>query len=133
MNAQSDRGTSGLGGAPRYRREPSSWEAILNAWAAALAPLVTHPVQAALAAASRCANIAFSQQLQQAYAGAQWARDSARAAAAAADRECPAGPAREILKAALARNVADAEQAMRDVMRFGREHGHLAFAFPAHG
>jgi hypothetical protein len=133
MNAQSNRGTSALGGAPRYTRETSSWESILNAWAAGIAPIATRPARAALAVTSRCANIAFNQQLQQAYAGAQWARDAAQAVADVADREFPAGPTREILKAALARNVADAEQAMRDVLRKGREHGHLAFAFPVHG
>ena len=133
MKAQSDPGKSGLGGAPPYRWGSSSWDAILNAWGAAFAPVFQEPAQAAMAAVSRCANVALSQQLQNAYAGAQWARDSAQAAAALADKECPAGPARAMLHATLARNVADAERAMREVLRIGREHGHLAFAFPVHG
>lgn len=87
------------------------------------------PANATMAIISRCANHTLSQQVETAYHAAAQARDYAGAAAAVAARDCPPGPARDALVATWAKQKADAERLMRAVLRFGREHGHLAFAF----
>lgn len=89
----------------------------------------TEPATAAMAVISRCANHALCQQIEHAYAAIAGARDSATAAAEVTARDCPPGPARDAVLAALARHRVDSERLMRAVLRFGREHGHLAFAF----
>jgi hypothetical protein len=131
MKAQSQPGTSGLGGAPRNDRGISGWDSARGAWSAAMRSMVVEPVHAATAAMSRYANFTLSRQIELAYAAATRARDCARTAAAAASAEMPAGPVRTAVLGALSRNEADGERLMREVLRFGREHAHLAFAFPA--
>jgi hypothetical protein len=133
MKAHPNPGASGLGGAPQDLWGTSNWDAVRDAWSNALRPAVLEPAQAAMAVMSRCTNHALSQQVEHAYAAAERARDCAKAAAALAARECPPGPAREAMVAVLASQAAAAERGMRDVLRFGREHGHLAFAFPVCG
>jgi hypothetical protein len=91
------------------------------------APL--EPATATMAIISRCASYTLNQQVENAYRAATQARDCARAAAATAERDLPPGPARDVLVTTWARQEADAERLMRAVLRFGREHGHLAFAF----
>ena len=130
MEAQPNPGASGLGGAPRYGRGIPSWDMAEGALSVAMRPMVQEPAQAAIALISRCANHALTQQIQHAYSTATQARDYARAAAAIAATDFPAGPARTALLAILARHEADGERLMREVLRFGREHGRLAFAFP---
>jgi hypothetical protein len=130
MKAQPNPGASGLGGAPQYLWGISGWETAQGAWGAAMQSMVVEPAEAAMAVVSRYANYAMSQHIQQAHAAALQARDYLRAAAAAAT-ELPPGTGRATLLAALARQEAEAEALMREVLRFGREHGHLAFAFPA--
>jgi hypothetical protein len=93
--------------------------------------MVAEPAQAAMAVMSRYANHALSQQIQHAYSAATQARDYAKAAAACAETGLADGPVRAALLANLAMREADGERLMREVLRFGREHGHLAFAFPA--
>ena len=130
MKAQPNPGVSGLGGAPQYAWGISSWDSARGAWSAALRSMVVEPAEAVVAVVSRYANYALSQQIAQAHAGATQARDYARDAAVAA-ADLPAGPARTALLATLAGHEAAGEALMREVLRFGREHGHLAFAFPA--
>jgi Protein of unknown function (DUF3563) len=92
--------------------------------------MLVEPADAAMAVVSRYVNFALSEQIQHAHGAAVQTRDYAREAAAVAATELPAGPARTALLATLARHEAEAEALMRDVLRFAREHGHLAFAFP---
>ena len=132
MRAQPYPGASGFGGAPRHPRETSRSSSVAAAAPPFCVPTVSQALLAATAALSRCANATFNQQLQNAYAGAVLVRDSARAAARAA-QQLPATPANALMVASLAQQVDGAERAMRDVLRFGRAHGHLAFAFPVHG
>jgi hypothetical protein len=130
MKAQPNPGVSGLGGAPQYAWGISSWDSAPGTWSAAMRSMVVEPAEAVMAVVSRYANFTFSQQIQQAHAAATQARDYARDAALAA-ADLPAGPARKALLATLARQEVAGEALMREVLRFGREHGHLAFAFPA--
>ena len=129
MESQPNPGARWHGGAPRYRRGTSTGKAPRSARTDAAEPTVVEPTEAAMAVVSRCANHALSQQIEQAYAAAEQARDYATAAAAIAERECPSGAARDALLAALAEHKANGERMMEAVLRFGREHGHLAFAF----
>ena len=130
MKAQPNPGASGLGGAPQYAWGSTDWNSALGAWRAALARVVQEPAEAAMAVMSRGANHALSLQIQHAFAAATRARDCARDAAAKAARALPAGGRRTALIKALAQQETDAGRAMQAVLRFGREHGHLAFAFP---
>jgi hypothetical protein len=129
MESQPNPGARSHGGAPRYRRGTSTSKAPRNAGTAAVAATAAEPAQAAMAVVSRCANHALSQQIEHAYAAAERARDYATAAAAIAEREYPPGAARDALLAALYEHKANSERMMGAVLRFGREHGHLAFAF----
>jgi hypothetical protein len=129
MESQPNPGARWHGGAPRYRRGTSTGKAPRTARTDTVEPPAAEPAQAAMAVVSRCANHALSQQIEQAYAAAEQARDYAMAAAAIAERECPPGAARDALLAALAEHKANSERMMEAVLRFGREHGHLAFAF----
>jgi hypothetical protein len=108
------------------------WEAANEPWRCAFPPAVAHPAQAAMATLSRCANQALSEQIRQAHSGAMRVRDCARAAAALAAAHLPPGPARDALVDAWSRQEADAERMMHEVLSFGREHGHAAFAFPVY-
>lgn len=110
------------------RREPARMAASRRARADAERARL-EPAAAAMAILSRCANYTLSQHVETAYRAAAQARDCARAAATAAERDYPPGPARDALVATWARQEADAESLMRAVLRFAREHGHLAFAF----
>lgn len=103
--------------------------AVAGAGGDAAEPALLEPATAAMAIISRCANHSFSQQVENAYRAAAQARDYAKAAATVAAKECPPGPARDALLATWARQRADAERLMHVVLRFGRENGHLAFAF----
>ena len=131
MKAQPNPGVSGLGGVPQYAWGSTDWNSALGAWRAAIRLFVQEPAEAAMAVISRCAHEALRLQIQYAFATATRARDCARDAATKAARDLPAGGPRTALLAALAQQESDAEQAMQAVLRFGREHGHLAFAFPA--
>lgn len=122
-------GATTLRSAPLSHRKASTRKAA----GAAVEATLLGPGNAAMAIISRCANHTLSQQLENAYAAATQARDYARTAAAVAARDCPPGPARDALVATWARQESDAERMMRAVLRFGREHGHLAFAFSVYG
>jgi len=130
MKAQSHPGASGLGGTPRYGWGISSWDSAGGAFSAAMRSMVVLPAEAAMAMVSRYANFRLSEQIERAYLQATQARDCVRATAAFSQSCLPAGPARAALLATLARNEAEAEALMRAVLRFGRDYGHLAFAFP---
>jgi hypothetical protein len=118
---------------PRWLRSAQAGETPRESDAAAFDAAVLAPAQAAMAIVSRCANHTLSQQLENAYSAARQARDLARGAAAVIASDCRPGPAREALITAWARQEADAERLMDAILRFGREHGHLAFAFPVGG
>lgn len=94
------------------------------------APDATEPATATMAILSRYANLALNQQIEHAYGAALRARDLATAAAAIVARDCPPGPARDVLLGSLARQEAASERMMSAVLRFARAYGHLAFAFP---
>ena len=129
MESQPNPGVRWHGGAPRNHRGTSTSKAPRSARTVSVEPTAAEPAQAAMAVLSRCANHALSQQIEHAYAAAEQARDYATAAAAIAEREYPHGAARDALLAALNEHKANSERMMGAVLRFGREHGHLAFAF----
>ena len=114
---------------PKHAKGRQTPNAVPGAGSVAAERALLEPANATMAIISRCANHTFSQQVENAYSAAAQARDYAKSAAAIAARECPPGPARDALLAAWARQKADAERLMHAVLRFGREHGHLAFAF----
>ena len=117
--------------APKHARDMSTRKATPDAASVAAERALLGSANATMAIISRCANHALSQQLETAYRAATQARDYAGAAAVAAT-DCPPGPARDALVATWAGQRADAERMMHAVLRFGREHGHLAFAFPVY-
>jgi hypothetical protein len=126
-------GATTLRSAPLSDLDRSTRKAAGDAGDDAVEAALLEPGNAAMAIISRCANHTLTQQLENAYAAATQARDYARTAAAVAARDCPTGPARDALVATWARQESDAERMMRAVLRFGREHGHLAFAFSVYG
>ena len=133
MEFHAKTGATALRSAPPSRWDLSTRNVPGDTGNAANDPVLFEPAMAAMAIISRCANHSLSQHVENAYAVARRARDYARAAAAVAARDCPPGPAREALVATWARQEADAERLMGAVLRFGREHGHMAFAFSVYG
>ena len=131
MKAHPNPGASMLGGIARNRSGMAPWIGANDGWPGAFGQVFVEFAQATMAAYSRYANDTLSQQLRHVYAAAERARDCARAVAIAV-REYPEGAARDALLAALGRQEAGAGQMMDAVLRHGREHGHLAFAFPVH-
>jgi len=130
MTAHPYPGRRSVGGAT-----PNPWGALADDFAAiasryARALADADPIPATMAALSMQTNAAFARQVRLAHAVAELARDQARALAAAGERAFPQGPLQRAVSASgslqsdLAQVVADA------VLRFGREFGHLAFAFP---
>ena len=132
MESQLKTAPSMPAGPLRHRRGAATSDNNGGIGNAVMGSALLDPAKAAMAIISRCANHTLSQQLENAYAAAAQARDYAKTAAAAA-RDCPPGPARDALVAAWARQEADADRLMGAVLRFGREHGHLAFAFSVCG
>ena len=132
MNAHPDPGTSTRGGIARNRSGSTRLAGTRDEWTGLFGPLVRGSTQAAMAILSRYANDTLSQQVQHAYGVAERARDYARRAATIAERECPEGAVREALLDALLRQEESADALMRAVLRYGREHGRLAFAFPVY-
>jgi hypothetical protein len=121
-----------LGGIARNRPGAAPWIGATNGWPGAFGQVVLDFTQATMAAFSRYANDTLSQQLHHVYTVAERTRDCARAVTAVAARDYPEGAARNAMLVALGRQEADAAQLMDAVLRYGREHGHLAFAFPVH-
>ena len=132
MKAHPNPGASMLGGIARNRSGMAPWIGANDGWPGAFGQVVLDFTQATMAAFSRYANDTLTQQLRHAYTVAERARDYARAVAAIAARDYPEGAARDALLVGLGRQEADAAQMMDAVLRYGREHGHLAFAFPVH-
>lgn len=129
MAARSHSADARPGPVARARRRPPHRKPAPAVSARAPERATLAPAQAAMSLVSRCANLALTDQIEHAYAVAESARDSARAAQEITARDYPAGPAREALLAALENQRVNSERVMRAVLRFGREHGHLAFAF----
>jgi hypothetical protein len=131
MNPQPQPGCGQVGGATRH-----PWDALAD-HAAETTRLLTQtlaaadPTEAATAALAWQANAAIARQVAIAYAWASLVRDHGRKLADAGEAGLPEGAFRRAFVASGALQAELGEALAESILRFGREFGHLAFAFPA--
>jgi hypothetical protein len=133
MNVRPHQGRPAVGGAT-----PKPWDALSDSTAAtsdllAQALAAADPTRAATAALAWQANAAVSRHVAIAYAWASLVRDHGRTLAEAGAARLPEGPFRRALIVSGGLQADLGEALAQSVLRFGREFGHLAFAFPAGG
>jgi hypothetical protein len=133
MNVRPHPGRPAVGGAI-----PHPWDALADG-TAATSDLLTQalaaadPTDAATAALAWQANTAIARQVAIAYAWATLVRDHGRSLAEAGKAGLPESPFRRALIASGGLQADLGEVLAQSILRFGREFGHLAFAFPAGG